>query len=304
MEGVGAVRAASGRLLMEPSIDADVLAGMEIEDRVVPGPPGAPDVAVRIYRPTEPGAPWPALLWINGGGFARGGAGGTIETVHPDVVRICARAGAVVVAPKYRLAPQNPFPAGLEDCYATLRWLVDQADVLGIDRDRVAVGGASAGGGLAAGLALLARDRGGPALRYQLLVIPELDDRLDTPSMIEFIDAPLWNRPDAMLSWRHYLGRSGDAEPGDDVSPYAAPARATDLTGLPPAYVSTAEFDPLRDEGIEYALALLRAGVSVELHQFPGTFHGPNLGRTEAVSRRQEREILDVLRRALHPVRV
>ncbi len=287
------------------------------EDWVVPGPLGSPDVTVRIYRPNESGEPWPAMLWINGGGIDGDGcAGGDAGATHPNAAWICAEAKVIVVSPEYRLAPENPFPAGLEDCYATLRWLVEHAEVLGVDRGRVAVGGASAGGGLAAGLALLARDRGGPSLCYQLLAAPELDDRLATPSMIDFADTPLWSRPNAVRSWQRYLGRSDDATPGgakpgdvtlgdaafgDDVSPYAAPARATDLVGLPPAYVSAAEFDPLRDEGIDYALALLRAGVSVELHQFPGTFHGASLERSAAVFKRQAREIHDVLRRALYP---
>ena len=165
---------------------------------------------------------------------------------------------------------------------------------MGIDRARIGVIGGSAGGGLAAGLALLARDRGGPSLCFQFLAIPELDDRLETPSMRQFTDTPLWNRPSAEYSWRWYLGGQDG-----DVSPYAAPARATDLAGLPPAYVSTMEFDPLRDEGIIYAMRLLEAGVPVELHQYPGTFHGSSLVTTAAVSRRQGTEMIDVLRRGL-----
>jgi acetyl esterase/lipase len=141
--------------------------------------------------------------------------------------------------------------------------------------------GQSAGGGLAAALSLLARDRGGPSLCFQYLGIPELDDRLETPSMQQFVDTPMWNRPNAVLSWRYYLGHDADGE----VSPYAAPARAADLSGLPPAYVSTMEFDPLRDEGILYALGLLQAGVTVDLHQYPGTFHGSAMVPTAAVSR-------------------
>jgi acetyl esterase/lipase len=203
------------------------------------------------------------------------------------------------VSVEYRLAPEHPFPAGVEDCYAALRWLADNAGALGADPGRLAVAGTSAGGGLAAAVALMARDRGGPALRLQVLSIPELDDRLQTPSMTTFIDTPLWNRPNAVLSWSFYLGREADAAPGDDVSPYAAPARATDLRGLPPAYVATAELDPLRDEGIAYASALMHAGVPVELHQFPGTFHGSALVSTASVSCRQQAELLDALRRGV-----
>ena len=141
----------------------------------------------------------------------------------------------------------------------------------------------------------MARDRGGPSLCFQLLEIPELDDRLDTPSMQGFTDTPLWNHPNAVWSWRHYLGPDHQGE----VSPYAAPSRATDLSGLPPAYVSTMEFDPLRDEGILYALGMMQAGVAVELHSYPGTFHGSALIATAEVTRRNAQEIMEVLKRRL-----
>jgi acetyl esterase len=212
-------------------------------------------------------------------------------------LRLARELGVVVVTVDYRLAPEHPYPAPLEDCYAGLVWTAKNADALGIDPDRIAIHGASAGGGLCAGLALLARDRGGPAITFQYLGVPELDDHLDTPSMRRFVDTPLWNRPRAVISWDSYLGAGKPG--GPDVPIYAAPARATDLTGLPPAYVSVMEFDPLRDEGIAYAQALLQAGVSVELHAFPGTFHGSALVEQAAVSRREADEALVVLRRAL-----
>jgi acetyl esterase/lipase len=277
--------------LVAPSLAAVDLSGLTVEDRLIDSP-DSPEgsVRVRLYVPDRIDRPAPAVLQIHGGGFAVG----SIDTEHGGAAAVARQVGAVVVAVAYRLAPEHPFPAGLEDCYTGLRWLHEQADSLGVDRERIAVAGSSAGGGLAAGLALLARDRGGPALCFQYLGIPELDDRLDTPSMRAFTDTPLWNRPAAELSWRYYLG----ADPGE-VSPYAAPARATDLAGLPPAYISTMEFDPLRDEGIRYALALLAAGVSVELHQYPRTFHGSSLVEGAAVSRRQAAETVDVLRRAL-----
>jgi acetyl esterase/lipase len=176
---------------------------------------------------------------------------------------------AVVVSVDYRLAPEHPFPAGVDDCYLALEWVSTHADELGIDPDRIAVGGSSSGGATAAGVTLMARDRGGPAIAFQLLVYPVIDDRLDTPSMRACIDTPLFARHDAELMWSYYLG----SEPSE-VSPYAAPGRATDLAGLPPAYVCVAEFDPLRDEGIAYAQRLVGAGVSTELHLYPGTFHG------------------------------
>ena len=153
-------------------------------------------------------------------------------------------------------------------------WVHANAERLELDPTRIAIGGGSAGGGIAAGLALMARDRGGPAICFQFLMIPELDHRLETPSMRQFDDTPMWNRHAAEQSWRWYLGSDHDG----DVSPYASPAIAADLSGLPPAYVSAMEFDPLRDEAIHYALRLLEAGVSVELHSYPGTFHGSALG--------------------------
>jgi len=195
----------------------------------------------------------------------------------------------------YRLAPENPFPAGLEDCYAALGWTALHTDELGIDPNRLAIAGQSAGGGLAAACALLARDRNGPKLCFQLLEIPELDDRLETPSMQQFTDTPLWNRPNAVWSWRHYLG----AEHTGEVSPYAAPSRASDLSNLPPAYVSTMEFDPLRDEGILYALRMMQAGVPVELHSYPGTFHGSAMFPDAEPSRRNSSEVLGALERGL-----
>jgi len=264
------------------------------EDRLIPGPADSPQVPIRIYTPvTASSQSRPALVEIHGGGFLTG----SIEMMDVWCQHVAASIDAVVVSVEYRLAPENPFPAGIEDCYAALRYTAEHAHELGIDASRIAIGGQSAGGGLAAGTALMARDRGGPALCFQLLEIPELDDRLETPSMLSFTDTPLWNRPNAEWSWKHYLG----PQHGGEVSPYAAPARAKDLAGLPPAYVSTMEFDPLRDEGIEYALGLLRAGVAVELHSYPGTFHGSSLLPNAAVSQRGAAEVFDALRRALRP---
>jgi len=167
-----------------------------------------------------------------------------------------------------------------------------------VDASRVAIAGSSAGGGLSAGVALMARDRGGPPICFQFLGIPELDDRLDTPSMKAFTDTPVWNRPNAVLSWRYYLGALAGS---DDIPIYAAPARATDLSGLPPTYISTNEYDPLRDEGIDYAVRLMQAGVNTELHCFPGTWHGSSMIVTAQVSQRAGRETLAVLAKALHP---
>ncbi|WP_410657106.1 alpha/beta hydrolase [Amycolatopsis sp. lyj-112] len=266
--------------------------GITIREELVPGPDGAPDVRVRIYTPDRIAAP-AAILNVHGGGFIIG----NLEIDHTSNLRFARELGVVVVSVDYRLAPEAPYPGGLEDCYAALTWLAKNAAELGVDPARIAIHGISAGGGLCAALALLARDRGGPAIMFQYLGVPEVDDRLETPSMRAFVDTPQWNRPRAEISWDSYLGEGvrGSA----DVPVYAAPARAVDLSDLPPAYVSVMEFDPLRDEGIAYAQALLASGVTTELHLFPGTFHGSSSVEHAAVSKREVAEALTVLARAL-----
>jgi acetyl esterase len=261
-----------------------------IHKRTVPGPPGDPDVEVAIFRPTALAANAPAMYWMHGGGFVLGDVDG--DMVAP--AQFAAELGAVVVSVEYRLAPEHPFPAPVEDCYAGLVWMAGHAGELGFDPGKLAVGGLSAGGGLAAALTLMARDRGGPSLCFQLLDIPDLDDRLATPSMKQFTDTPLWNHRNAVLSWEAYLGPDRG-----ETSPYAAPARAADLSGLPPAYVVTCEFDPLRDEGIEYAQRLMQAGVAAELHHYPGTFHGASgAGAGTAIAARMVNDRLAALGRA------
>jgi acetyl esterase/lipase len=287
-----AARSGFAELVAGMASDIAGIESLDIEDRMVPGWEGDPDVGVRIYRPKSRSGPVPGVLMIHGGGFIIG----SVEAEHASAASTAIQTGAVVVSVEYRLAPEHPFPAGLHDCYSALVFLAGAAGELGVDTARLALLGASAGGGLAAATALLARDLGGPPLCFQMLHIPELDDRLETPSMRTFVDSPLWNRPLAQLSWEAYLGAGADR---GDVSPYAAPARATDLSGLPPAYISTAENDPLRDEGILYGLGLLQAGVSVELHQFPGTFHGSALVASAAITQRAQRESAVALRRAL-----
>ena len=255
---------------------------MEIEDRTVPADP---DVPVRIYRPH--GAQG-AIVWLHGGGFVMG----DLETEHPWAVRVADGSSAVVISVGYRRAPEHRFPAALDDSYAVLAWAAEHAAELGIDPDRIAVGGHAAGAGLAAAVALRARDQQGPPIRFQLLNQPELDDRQETWSARHFTDTPFMTREKVTASWRHYLGSTS-------ASPYAAPARAADLSGLPPAYITSAEFDPNRDEAITYALRLLQAGVPVELHQWPGTFHGSQAILSAEVSQRQMAELGAALRRAL-----
>jgi acetyl esterase/lipase len=243
------------------------------------------EVPLRVYRPRDASGDLPGILYLHSGGFCLG----SVEVEHGGAVQLAHRVGAVVVSVDYRLAPEHPYPAGLEDCFTGLRHL---ASLDGVDTARLAVHGQSAGGGLAAATALLARDRGGPALAFQSLGIPQLDDSLSTPSMQAFTSTPMWSRPQGVRSWELYLG-------GRPADGYASPTRMDDLTRLPPAYVVTMELDPLRDEGIAYGLRLLQAGVSVELHSFPGTFHGSAMAQDAQVSKRMSAELITALRRGL-----
>jgi len=217
---------------------------------------------------------------------------GDVDTEHPWAARIAGLSGVAVISVGYRLAPEHPFPAALDDAYAVLVWTAEHAAELGIDPERIAVGGHSAGAGLAAGVALRARDQQGPPIRFQLLNQPGLDDRQETWSQRNFTDTPWATRDSVTVNWRQYLGSA-------PASPYAAPARADDLSGLPPAHIATAEFCPNRDEDLTYGLRLLQAGVSVELHQWPGTFHGSQVILSADVSQRQIAELAAALRRAL-----
>ena len=271
-----------------PAPDASAL---RVEERTIEGPGGP--VPVRIYRPLAQQGPVPGLLYIHGGGFVVG----NLETEHGGAIALANALGIVLVSVDYRLAPEHPYPAGLHDCEAAFLWSLANAAGLGIDAARFGVCGQSAGGGLAAALCLLRRDRGGAQPCFQFLGIPELDDRLQTPSMRAFTDTPMWNRPAAELSWRYYLGA---LEPGSaEVPVHAAPARAANLAGLPSACVTVMEFDPLRDEGLHYAQRLLQAGVSVELHAYPGTFHGSSLIADATISRRAQADMCAAIARGL-----
>lgn len=252
-----------------------------------------PEIPVRVYTPQGGQGLLPGLVYFHGGGFIMG----NVDMFDNEVTRIAAEVGTVVVSVEYRLAPEDPYPAGVEDCYAALTWTASSVGELGIDPMRLAVGGGSAGGGLAAAVALLARDRGGPHLCFQFLGLPELDDRLQTPSMSAYDDTPMWTREGAVFSWESYLGAG--IRGTDAVSSYAAPARAADLTGLPPAFITVCQFDPLRDEGIDYAQRLAQANVPTDLILYAGTFHGSTIVEQSAVSRRQVNDLLSGLRRGL-----
>ncbi len=254
--------------------------GLTIEDVFVPGFDGdvdgdaeddadrGPDVMVRVYRPAELPAGAPALFWIHGGGLVLG----SVDMDDAECARRATDLGCLVASVEYRRAPEHRFPVPLQDCYAGLTWLASNSERLGIDAGRIVVGGASAGGGLAASLALMARDKGGPSIAFQLLVYPMLDHRNVTHSSYEIVDPRVWNRDANVAGWAAYLGSSQPRE----VSPWASPAVASDLAGLPPAYINVGQFDLFLDEDVAYALALQRAGVPVELHVYPGAFHGSN----------------------------
>jgi acetyl esterase/lipase len=264
-----------------------------VSEHHVPGPANAPEVRVLVYRPQSAQQPLPALLWIHGGGYVIGSA-------DQDDLRaktIVDAVGCTVVSVDYRLAPETAHPGPVEDCYAALTWLHAHAAELGVDPHRIAIGGASAGGGLAAALGLLARDRGVLPVMFQLLIYPMLDDRTVTlpephPHTGEFI----WTHDANHFGWSSLLG----GEPGGaDVSPYAAPARAEQLAGLPPTYLCVGALDLFLDEDLDYARRLLHAGVPTELHVYPGAYHGFNMVPDAQVSLAFNRDLTDALRRAL-----
>jgi acetyl esterase/lipase len=239
----------------------------DLVELMVPGPPGAPDVGLLICRPTATAGPHPIIYNTHGGGMVAGN-NRTIELAC-ELDR-AAELQLAVVAVNYRLAPENPDPAPVEDCYAGLIWLSQHAADFGLAADRIIVSGNSAGGGLAAGTALLARDRGGPALFGQMLQCPMLDDRCATPSCLQMRDAGLWDGRSNLAGWTALLGpRRGTP----NVSPYAAPARATDLSGLPPLFVDVGSAEALRDDAIDYVRRVWNAGGQAELHIWAGAFH-------------------------------
>jgi acetyl esterase/lipase len=261
----------------------------EIE-RMIPGPDGAPDVPIRIYMPKDRKGPGPGFVNFHGGGFILG----DLEMEHPRCLIMAAEGGAVSVGVDYRLAPENPFPAGVEDCYAALQWVVDNAADLRIDPAKIAIGGCSAGGNLTAAVALMTRDRGEPNVAFQMLFYPVIDDRCETPSMKDGAGLYVWDYQNSLDMWNQYIGKDRKK-----VSPYAAPARARDLSGLPPAYVMTCEHDPLRDEAIIYAMRLLADGVQVELHNYPGTVHGFDFLTPSEISTRAVNEGVEAFKRAM-----
>ncbi|MBD8499876.1 alpha/beta hydrolase [Paenibacillus arenosi] len=266
--------------------------------RMIPGAAG--EIVAKIYEPAKrTEAALPAMLWIHGGGYVMG---------HPDMDdALCERfvqaANCVVVSIDYRLAPEHPYPDGLHDCYAALVWMTGEAKMLGIDVERVAIAGASGGGGLTAALALLVRDKGGPALIFQMLLYPMIDNRNHTASSHEITDDnATWNRTNNVDAWKMYLGESSDAS---ELPPYAVPSRASSLEGLPPTYTCVGQLDLFRDETIEYVTRLAQAGVDVEFHLYPGCFHVFEVFVPQAeVSQRASQNYVDAMARALNPSKV
>lgn len=235
----------------------------QIEERTIPA--NGADIPVRIYRPDNSREPKPVLVWFHGGGWVIGSLDGADYGC-----RIMTNAsGCVVVSVDYRLAPENKFPTPIDDCFEVTKWIAANAEELNVDSSRLAVGGDSAGGNLAAVVSMLARDSGGPEIKFQALIYPVTNCSFDTPSYTENAEGYLLTKDSMAWFWGHYL-----TDPAEGKSVKASPLCADDLSNLPPALVITAEFDPLRDEGNAYAKALKDAGNQVEHRQFAGQIHG------------------------------
>jgi triacylglycerol lipase len=275
---------AQGLSMADPSVTTS--------EHLAPGHGGGPDVRVLLYRPQGLPDPAPLVLQIHGGGFVFG----TAELGDPRNRAMAKAVGCMVASVDYRLAPENPFPAGLDDCYAALAWLRGNAATFGIDVGRIAIRGESAGGGIAAGLAIMARDLGGPSICFQLLVYPMLDDRTVTREPHPYAGEFVWDAASNRFGWECWLG----CEPGSaGVPPLAAPARVDDLSCLPPTFIGTAALDMFVEENLEYTRRLLRAGVPTEFYLAPGAFHGFEAMNPEAsVSRRLIEQGDAALRRA------
>jgi acetyl esterase/lipase len=289
-----AARTNSKRMMAAMKALWPALPGVAIDDKTIPGPDGSPDVTLRIYRPEKQSGRLPSLLWIHGGGYMLG----ELDQEDLTAKQLTLTVDCVVVSVEYRLAPENPYPAPLEDCYAALKWLSANAGELKVDGSRIAIGGASAGGGLAAGLALLARDQAEVKTIFQLLVYPMINDCNIAPAGDTLPNTLFWTRENNLTGWRSYLG----GEPGGSgISCYAAASRAESLEGLPPAYIAVGDLDLFAEEDVEYARKLITASVPTELHVYPGACHAFDmLVPTADVSQRFTADIRRALKRALH----
>jgi acetyl esterase/lipase len=284
-------RAFVGQLLQTMTADLPPNDRVVSEERTIPGPEGAPDVRVRIYTPAEAtGVILPGILYIHGGGMIIG----DLDGEHLRAEMLCELTNSVVVSTDYRKAPEHAHPAQVNDCYAALTWMGENLRALDIDPGRVAVYGGSAGGNLAIATTMMARDMGGPAICFLMAPYPMIDDRHATASSLEITEVGIWDRDGNIEAWQWFLGE-GEADG------YAAPARAADLSGLPPTFIDVGELDLFRDEDIAFVQRLLQAGVPTEFHIYPGAYHASEVFAPQAeLSQRIWAARLSALARALH----
>jgi acetyl esterase/lipase len=259
-------------LAREAAADARVGVSVARDDLQAPGPQGCADITLRIYRPHGSGrSRLPCIYFIHGGGMIMG----SLETEDHIAAMLSEELGVLVASVDYRLAPEHPYPAQVDDCYAGLEWLVQRAESLGIDAARLALYGASAGGGLAVACAMKARNLGGPEISLLMCIYPMLDDRNETQSSREFTDIGIWDREANLEAWGLYLG-------GASVDQYAAPTTADDLSRLPATFLDVGEVDLFRDEDVAFAARLMQSGVRTELHVYPGAYHASEVIAPEA----------------------
>lgn len=285
-----AVRAAQFQAPLAPQ-DPNI----DITNKIIEGPDGN-ELRIRIYEPKTKTEELAGLLWIHGGGYVLGRP----EEADDLCQRYVNEASCVVVSVDYRLVPEHPYPAPLEDCYTALSWLADNGESLGVDPNRIGIAGMSAGGGLTAALALLVKDRKGPEICFQMPLYPMINDQNNTPSSYEITGNYIWNHDLNEKGWKAYLG---DLYGQDDVPIFAAPARATveDLVGLPYTYTCVGQLDPFRDETLTYVTKLAQAGVDVEFHLYPGGYHAYEVVAPEAeISQRTIQEYVNAVKYVLN----
>lgn len=288
---ITARREAASGLLTAVAAGIPVNPNVTFQDHFAPGRNGAPDVRVRVYTPVAASDSAtglrPGLIYIHGGGMILG----SIEGEEQNAIMLAEQLNIIVASVDYRKAPENPYPAGPDDCYSGMEWVFENAADLGIDASNIGIYGGSAGGGLALAVALMARDRSGPALKYMMPIYPMIDDRNVTFSSLNVTEVGIWDRAGNLEAWECYLG-------GEVADHYAAPSRATDLAGLPPAFIDVGQMDMFRDEDFDFAMRLNQAGVPTEFHVHPGAFHASEIFAPDAdLSKRIWSGRLDALRR-------